>query len=66
MARALSTLKLKEDSSRAEEVASLARCYHEDAQYFYEKAQPLTALISLAYAEGLLDALKMLGLAEFK
>lgn len=40
--------------------------YLEDAKYSYRKSEFEVALASVAYCEGLLDALKMLGAASFK
>lgn len=37
-----------------------------DARYYLENEKPTTALASIAYAEGLLDALAFLGLAKNK
>jgi hypothetical protein len=38
--------------------------YLEDARYYLENQKPTTSLASIAYAEGLLDALACLGLAK--
>jgi FAD synthetase len=40
--------------------------YLRDAHYYLEHDKPSTSLASIAYAEGLLDALKFLGLLEGK
>jgi len=40
------------------------RRYLEDAEYYRVDQSPV-ALTSVAYAEGILDALKLLGLASF-
>lgn len=42
------------------------RRYVEDAEFYLEKGDLETALASISYCEGLLDALKLLGIAEFK
>jgi len=42
-----------------------ARRYLEDAKYYREKKKLETSLASVAYCEGLLDALRLLGLVEF-
>jgi diphthine synthase len=39
--------------------------YLADAEYFRSEKKP-TALTSVAYAEGILDALKLLGIADFQ
>jgi len=38
--------------------------YLEDAKHYLEENQPVTSLASIAYAEGLLDALAFLGLVR--
>lgn len=40
--------------------------YLQDANYYLEHDKPATSLASIAYAEGLLDALTFLRLAETK
>jgi len=40
--------------------------YLKDAHYYLEHGKPSTSLASIAYAEGLLDALKFLELVESK
>jgi FAD synthetase len=52
-------------SSQPDYVLRLARDYTLDAKHFLDKRKPVTALACVAYAEGLLDALKFLKLAEF-
>ena len=42
-----------------------AKRYLEDAKYYQEKGKLETSLTSVAYCEGLLDALRMLGAVEF-
>jgi len=42
-----------------------ARRYLEDAKYYQGKKRFETALAAVAYCEGLLDALRLLGLVEF-
>jgi hypothetical protein len=53
------------NSSHPDYVLDLARDYALDAQHYLDKRKPVTALACIAYAEGLLDALKFLQLAEF-
>ena len=52
-------------SSQLDHVLSLARDYTRDARHYLSDRKPVTALACIAYAEGLLDALKFLELAEF-
>lgn len=42
-----------------------ARRYYEDSKYFQEQRDYITGLIAIAYSEGLLDALRLLGCAKF-
>lgn len=46
-------------------VLDLAKRYYEDAEHFKEKGEIETALISLAYSEGLLDGLRLMGHIQF-
>jgi len=52
-------------SSQVDHVSELARGYARDAKHYLGDRKPVTALACIAYAEGLLDALKFLELAEF-
>ncbi len=40
--------------------------YREDAEFYLKAGKPVTSLASIAYAEGLLDALKFLELTKSK
>lgn len=42
-----------------------AKRYLDDAKYYQDKGQLETSLTSVAYCEGLLDALRLLGAVEF-
>jgi FAD synthetase len=46
-------------------VLEMVRGYVQDAKHYAEKRKPVTSLACIAYAEGLLDAMKFLKLAEF-
>jgi len=46
-------------------VINSARNYYNDSKHYYEKKDYATALASITYCEGLLDALRFLGLADF-
>jgi FAD synthetase len=48
------------------EVVEYARNYFEDAKYHHDQKKFEIALTSVAYCEGLLDALRLLGVAEFQ
>ena len=68
--RALSEIELTEDqiqvnAERVRSVVDAARCYLEDAKYYQEKGRLETSLASVAYSEGILDALRLLGAAKF-
>ncbi len=52
---------------RAENIARISDTIHrylQDARYYLENDKPATSLASVAYAEGLLDALTFLELAK--
>ena len=53
------------NSSEAETVFDWAKRYLMDAKYYQEKGKLGTSLTSVAYCEGLLDALRLLGAVEF-
>jgi hypothetical protein len=61
-------LKLAESASNPEalRVVDYARRYVADSRYFLETGKPTTALASVAYAEGLLDSLSIMGVADLK
>lgn len=52
------------DEKHVRSVVDAAHSYAEDARYYLQD-QPSTALTAISYAEGLLDALRFLGLARF-
>ncbi len=54
------------NNARARRIVDLASRYVEDAKYFLDKGDYFTALADIAYAEGLIDALRWLGVAEFE
>ena len=49
----------------AKTVFDWAKRYLEDAKYYQEKGKLETSLTSVAYCEGLLDALRLLGAVAF-
>jgi FAD synthetase len=53
-------------AGEAKRVVELASAYAEDSKYYLEKGDVFTALADIAYAEGLLDALRWLRLVEFE
>ena len=54
------------DPSKVDEIVDEAKRYLEDAKYYLKKGKPETSLAYVAYSEGLLDALRMLGLVKFE
>jgi FAD synthetase len=54
------------ESGRVTEVLEWARAYLKDAEYYREKEKLEVSLTSVAYCEGLLDALRLLGVVNFK
>jgi FAD synthetase len=53
------------NEKEAKTVFDWAKRYLEDAKYYQEKGKLETSLTSVAYCEGLLDALHLLGAVEF-
>ena len=51
-------------SAAVTKVTDTINRYLEDARYYLKNNKPTTSLASIAYAEGLLDALIFLGLAK--
>jgi len=58
------TFSLNVESVR--KVLDFARAYLEDAKYYRDKKKFEVSLASVAYCEGLLDALKLLGAVKFE
>jgi len=53
------------DEENIESVIETAKRYLEDAKYYQRKSKFEIGLASVAYCEGLLDALRLLGVLEF-
>jgi hypothetical protein len=53
------------DNEKVSLVVETAKRYFDDAKYYRDRKQFETGLASIAYSEGLLDALKLLEVAEF-
>lgn len=69
--RALSELEVVVDSltisvDDVRRVVDSAKAYLYDAEYYRDRKRFEVSLASVAYCEGLLDALKMLGAVEFE
>jgi len=62
---ALRSLHVKKEAD-AERVVKLAKSYALDAAYYLEREDYVTSIACSSYAEGLLDALRMMGLASFE
>jgi len=54
------------DVSNVKNVLESAKAYLEDAKYYRDKKKFEVSLASVAYCEGLLDALKLLGAVKFE
>jgi len=61
----LEEVRLREGATQAHRLLDLARRYYMDALHYRDR-DPLTALVCVVYSEGLLDALRFLGLASFQ
>ena len=69
--KVLKDLRVLEDSISidkrlVEEIVDEARRYFEDAKYYFRRKEYEVSLASIAYCEGLLDALRMLSLVAFE
>lgn len=53
------------DEDKIRTVIETAKRYLEDAKYYQDEKKVETGLASVAYSEGLLDALRLLGAVEF-
>ena len=60
------TNNTKLDNKKVQDVIEYARNYFEDSKYHSNQKKFEVALTSVAYCEGLLDALRLLGVAEFQ
>ena len=47
-------------------IVNYAKRYVADSRYYLETGKPTTALASVAYAEGLLDSLTIMGVADLE
>ena len=56
-------VNLKDEEAKT--VFDWAKHYLEDAKYYQEKEKLETSLTAVAYCEGLLDALRLLGAVDF-
>ncbi|MEZ0345935.1 MAG: DUF357 domain-containing protein [Infirmifilum sp.] len=63
---ALASLQTPTKEKDVESVVEQAKLYLSDAQYYLGTGDCLTSIACASYAEGLLDALRMLGLAAFQ
>lgn len=66
----LKRLKMKKMPATVEEpqiqrVLEMVKGYVSDAKHYAKYRKQITSLACISYAEGLLDAMKFLGLAEF-
>jgi FAD synthetase len=62
--KVISELRRRELPRDAMRVVEAAERYLEDSVYYYEKGDIETGLVTVSYAEGLIDALKYLGIIE--
>jgi len=54
------------DVNSVKKVVEFAKAYLEDAKYYRNKKKFGASLASVAYCEGLLEALKLLGVVKFE
>jgi FAD synthetase len=65
LAEIKTTQSLQISNEKVNSVVETAKRYLEDAKYYRDRKLFETGLASVAYSEGLLDALKLLEVAEF-
>ena len=53
------------DEEKIKGIIESARQYYNDAKYYEQQNKLETSLASVSYCEGLLDALRLLGVVEF-
>jgi len=63
-------IKLKQDivvldEDKIREIIEYAKRYFSDAKYYGERKEYETGLAAVAYCEGILDGLRLLGMVEF-
>ncbi len=63
--QALEKLIIRDSSPKVKEVLDIVRAYVRDSRHYLSRGDIFTALATIAYAEGLLDALRLLGLVDF-
>jgi len=54
------------DEEKIKSIIESAKRYLDDSKYYEKENKMETSLASVAYCEGLLDALRLLGVVEFK
>lgn len=64
--RALSDLKVLNTDSKVDEVLNMAKLYLADSKHYFSLGDYITSLSCIAYAEGLLDSLRLLGFIDVK
>ncbi|MEM0079378.1 MAG: diphthine synthase [Nitrososphaerota archaeon] len=64
--RVLKELKINEDSKHVKDVLEIAESYVEDSYSYWSSGEIYNALATIAYAEGLLDGLRIVGKISFK
>jgi len=63
---ATKTLQIQEEDKTVEQIIRLVNDYLSDARYYLSQNNCLTSIACSSYAEGLLDALRLLGKVDFR
>ena len=66
MEKAISTINVDALEPAHSHIVDLSRRYLEDAKYYLDNGDVETAAFCIAYAEGLIDALRHMGIVEFE
>ena len=62
----ISETRINLSAESVKKVVEFAKAYLDDAKYYRDKNKLEVSLASVAYCEGLLDALKLLGTVKFE
>ncbi|MEM2897657.1 MAG: DUF357 domain-containing protein, partial [Candidatus Bathyarchaeia archaeon] len=62
---AMQTLQINERAEGLHEIIDWVKRYYSDAEVFAKRSDFVSALAAIAYCEGILEALRLLGLVSF-
>ncbi|MEM2925966.1 MAG: DUF357 domain-containing protein [Candidatus Bathyarchaeia archaeon] len=62
---AMQTLQINRKAEGLHEIIDWVKRYYSDAEAFAKSSDLVSALVAIAYSEGILEALRLLGLVSF-